>query len=417
MGRTARIRRKLKKETDSCTDKDFLSLLHWLLSKGWQQTTKMKLKHFPDTGRGFMANETINYGDVIVRIPKSLVITAKTVEDSGIGELFIDNNFRVPIHLVLTTFVLFEKHLGEKSIWYRYISMLPESYSSPLFLSSTELENFPSFLTEKVDGMRNCIHLMFQTLLKLSDLKNCKHCKKLFYEIFSFESFLWAWFTVNSRVVYISPQENFHHNILLSDSNSIAMVPFLDMLNHSNNARIAATFSLENGYELKSLVSYKKYEQVYIHYGSHDNLKLFLEYGFIIPNNINDTIPIRISDIFNVIGNIDSSKKKLLHEHFQTFLENLYCSNEGLSWNSKVLIYLMISENSNHKVVLQNVYAGSFGSDNLTVNRIEKNIIFNKIEEMNKITAKLLINENIILLIGRSLFEFYLKVLNEAIAS
>lgn len=41
-------------------------------------------------------------------------------------------------------------------------------------------------------------------------------------------------------------------------------------------------------YEIKTFDKYKRYSQVFISYGAHDNSHLLLEYGFVIPGNPND---------------------------------------------------------------------------------------------------------------------------------
>ncbi|XP_066909760.1 SET domain-containing protein 4 [Halyomorpha halys] len=416
MGRVARRRNRRKKEIYPSYNSDLISFIHWLLSKGWKPTIKMKLKHFPDTGRGFMAMEPVFSGEIIVKMPKELVISAKTVENSRLGEIFLNQNLKVPVHLVLSAFLMYEKHLCEQSDWHRYIVLLPENYSSPLFCSDKDLENFPPFLTEKVKTMKRSVYHMFEMLLNLSEFKKCKHCNKDFHQIFSYCDFLWAWFTVNSRVVYLSPQENFVHSIPLSDVNSIALVPYLDMLNHSNHARITAKFSFDKGYELKSLVPFKKYDQVFIHYGSHDNFKLFLEYGFIIPNNINDSVHLLVTDIISAIDTSVTVNNVLSLENCQCFLKNLYCTSEGLSWNCRALLYLLLVKDLSIKAALQNVYSGSISAYDLErIADIEKNILSKKIKDISNIVSKLHSKGNIIS-IGKDLFQFYVIMLNKALS-
>lgn len=52
-----------------------------------------------------------------------------------------------------------------------------------------------------------------------------------------------------------------------------------------------AGFNNETGcYEIRTLDNYKKYDQVFISYGSHDNYHLLMEYGFTLPDNPNDAV-------------------------------------------------------------------------------------------------------------------------------
>jgi len=65
------------------------------------------------------------------------------------------------------------------------------------------------------------------------------------------------------------------------------MIPFADFLNHSNAVETKGTYNVcRNAFEITTMDTISKGEQIFIHYGSHNN-DIFLEvYGFIIDNNI-----------------------------------------------------------------------------------------------------------------------------------
>lgn len=74
------------------------------------------------------------------------------------------------------------------------------------------------------------------------------------------------------------------------------------MFNHSNDANIELNIDRENNlYILKTLVSYKKHEQVFIKYGFHCNFKLFVEYGFVLPNNPHDFVEFTFEEIISYL--------------------------------------------------------------------------------------------------------------------
>ena len=50
-------------------------------------------------------------------------------------------------------------------------------------------------------------------------------------------------------------------------------------------------------YEIKTFDRYRKHDQVFISYGQHDNHKLFIEYGFCIPDNDNDVYEFSYGEI------------------------------------------------------------------------------------------------------------------------
>lgn len=45
-------------------------------------------------------------------------------------------------------------------------------------------------------------------------------------------------------------------------------------------------------YEIRTHNTYRKYDQVFISYGAHNNTHLLLEYGFTLPNNPHDVYDI-----------------------------------------------------------------------------------------------------------------------------
>lgn len=99
-----------------------------------------------------------------------------------------------------------------------------------------------------------------------------------------FESFKWCWFAVGTRCVSFSDKNS-------GEMATEALAPFLDFLNHSDQAQIDARYNPDEGqYEIKTLTGCKRGQQVFICYGPHDNAKLWVEYGFYLPENAENFI-------------------------------------------------------------------------------------------------------------------------------
>lgn len=139
------------------------------------------------------------------------------------------------------------------------------------------------------------------------------------------DSFRWAWCSVNTRSVFMSRPSS----CFLSGPDTYALAPFLDLLNHRPDVQVTLTFStwitfdfvsilvfhlnhihcwvyiifshqVKAGfneqtkcYEISSVCGTPRYEQAFINYGSHDNQRLLLEYGFVAMNNPHSVVYVK----------------------------------------------------------------------------------------------------------------------------
>ncbi|XP_069953870.1 SET domain-containing protein 4 [Cherax quadricarinatus] len=326
-----------------------VKLSQWLKSKGCKLSscTKLRPAVFADTGRGLMATVGVNVGDVLVSIPKQALVTCcKILEDAELKNLHkVPQKFRAME--ILTFFLLYHKYLGNNSEWKPYLDSLPNEYTVPAYSSLEEISLFPELLKsrifEQVEDVDQC-YASIKTLVLL----NSKH-KQLFSSL-CVDDVKWGWFTVNTRCVYL--KEDNPAPFILDDV--YALVPFLDLLNHSCNSQVTTNMNESNGcYEIVTQVPFAKYEQVFINYGPHDNIKLYIEYGFTLKDNPHNYVPVNIDDIISsvrcIVGNAlrkDAlyEKTKLVRAH--NIDKSLGFSSDGPSWNMRVAttIYLMTPE-------------------------------------------------------------------------
>ncbi|CAB0020014.1 unnamed protein product [Nesidiocoris tenuis] len=171
--------------------------------------------------------------------------------------------------------------LGRQPVWDANQSGTPTSVQqkSATLWECDLIDAFPPTIVHKILRMQTKIDHLHSSLMGAVGQSRCPHCSKLYSELFTFDEFRWAWFTVNSRSVYLSPSVNKPCDIQLSDPNNIALAPYLDMINHSDLAKVNVLFDEANStYSIVTLVPYKKHQEVFINYGSHSNEKLYLEY-------------------------------------------------------------------------------------------------------------------------------------------
>jgi hypothetical protein len=111
------------------------------------------------------------------------------------------------------------------------------------------------------------------------------------------ELFLYTWLIVNTRTFYWEYPDlpNSHPRLpkkrkQLTADDCYAMCPFMDYFNHSDVGCTPQSDS--KGYSVTADREYKAGEEVFVSYGPHTNDFLLVEYGFILDNNQNDSIPL-----------------------------------------------------------------------------------------------------------------------------
>lgn len=269
---------------------------------------------------------------------------------------------------------------GESSDWITYIRTLPESFTMPYFCNKSELFHLPESLLLKVVEHNETIKRNFQVLMTLLQPDARKS--------FDLETFKWTFFVCNSRSVYINGKslqplvDQIRFKEILSDAPNMALAPLLDLLNHSDqaNTRCQLTHSessieknaekikigdVKLSYQLCTLKAFKKFEQIFINYGSYNNTKLLLEYGFTIPDNQMDFLEFSLEDINNYIKNHLELRTLLIPKHKYKFIrdheldQQMYVDGtDGLNHNFlAVLAILLVPQN------LYNLTQVAFGDE------------------------------------------------------
>lgn len=400
MGRTHRRRkRKIQRKFSSNLHSSpyFINLTQWMKKHGWSPTCMLCPVEFYDTGRGLRTERSIAKNEVIVSIPLELLITVSTVQSSDIGWLFSKysgvNGAHFSTQQVLAAFLIWERHLGHYSVWEPYLNSLPLDYSTPLFCSSEELHLLPSVLLEPILIQKQKVIDTFSELKSILSAQSwkCWHCSESLSSIIHFEEYLWAWSAVNTRSVYLD-ECVVSHSLSIQDKSCLALAPYLDMFNHSNDVDVQVGLSSDrNCYEIQTLTPIAKHTQVFIRYGYHSNLKLYTEYGFILPFSQHDFIPFlfeeilsSVKDVYPVRFNSSASKLNFLKVHNLT--ENLSCNSEGLSFNVKALIYVLMTSESKKDDLTRRIYSSDFTSEeSVAICKVGKWLIKQKCSEFESV--------------------------------
>lgn len=359
-GRTQRHRRRRRQAREEgsiplVVDADlmFVHLSQWLREDNRNFShAQLRPAVFADTGRGLMATRAVQPGEVLVSIPEELLITSsKVIQDDVLWKALYKCHIKFRAMDLLALFLLYHKFLGEKSQWKAYLDSLPREYSVPAYCSQEEINVLPEVLKKYKLKQDEDVNQCYSNILIATSAS--AYLQSLFCSL-CIDEVRWSWFTVNTRAVYLRNQNP--PAIVIGDD-TCALAPYLDLLNHTHVAEMEANLNPVNScYEIVTHLPYNKYDQVFINYGPHGNLKLYVEYGFILPENPHSLVPVTLSEVVSVfklvLGNEDinnmDSKLQLICSY--DLDKNLGVSIEGPTWSleAAVTMSLMPLQQLNH---------------------------------------------------------------------
>ncbi|PIK41445.1 putative SET domain-containing protein 4-like isoform X2 [Apostichopus japonicus] len=301
------------------------------------------------TGRGLMATKSIKPGDVIVSIPSNLLITSQVVLRSELKDVLKIFPVKLTARLLLCAFVIYERQKGPSSFWAPYIGCLPDAFSTPSYFTSEELQHLPAALRQRATEQTRLLCDGFSKLTKFFEFG--QECHFLSDFSFDLDDFKWAWSAVNTRTLYYKVEEaGSHHLVDPSERDVYVLAPFLDLLNHSSTAEVAGSFnSIKQCYEIQTTTPYNKFDQVFIHYGPHDNETLLLEYGFVEPTNPHSVVAITKEDVIKFSSEVMdawvSETGSVLPKRFERIeakgIWDISCSLNGPSWHLTVSLNIL----------------------------------------------------------------------------
>lgn len=341
-GRNHRKKARRRAERMSCTEDVSANLLKWMTANGFELHKQLCLREFRETGRGLATQQMLSSGDTFLRVPTCLLITTQTALSSSLRDFVIRNHGQLTPIEVLTLFLMNEKLRGHDSEWRFFIKSLPATYTTPVFLGSRLLAKLPCDLFRKAQTQVSRIRSTFlklQTLTKESTGGNS--LLSSLSKNFTWHLFVWAWTAVNTRCIF-SEHKTGHS---LWDDDKCALAPFLDCLNHHWKASVK-TAIVDSYFEIVTNNNYQPNDQVFISYGSHDNKKLFMEYGFVLADNPNDVVAITREHLCKL-----HSWKAQAIPHFASKLSFLEAKNaisescgftaDGLTWNGRIVMQVL----------------------------------------------------------------------------
>ncbi|XP_070771885.1 SET domain-containing protein 4 [Enoplosus armatus] len=339
-GRAARKRRQKQQSVvqsvSLCHQPQYVRLLKFLHQRGFTSTL-LQAALFTDTGRGLQALKTMKPGQLLISLPESCLLTTSAVLDSYLGQYIKSWKPRLSPLLALCVFLVCERHRGEASDWFPYIDVLPTSYTCPAYFTDDVAAVLPTSVRrralEQREAVREIHHVNQDFFRSLQPILS-----QPVEEVLTYEAIRWAWCSVNTRSVFMSqPSNNF-----LFGQDVYALAPFLDLLNHRPDVQVKASFNdVTRCYEIRSVSGTLRYQQAFINYGSHDNQRLMLEYGFVAPCNPHSVVYVDTDLLCDVLRGDRSLDQKIKFLRENNFLHNLTVSSEGPSWRLMTALRLL----------------------------------------------------------------------------
>lgn len=178
--------------------------------------------------------------------------------------------------------------------------------------------------------------------MDITDRNYCSHCNLHLQKIITYAKYKWAYYVVNTRAVYIDASLCKENMFNIKHPNNLALAPFLDLFNHDVNTVVKVSVVGDDRqnqfYQIVTLKPFDEGSQVFINYGAHNNLKLYVDYGFFIPCNPLDEINFDISDVQKYSC---MSRNKFNFIISNNFHKNMSFTRDGLNYNATMTLFVL----------------------------------------------------------------------------
>ncbi|XP_050676044.1 SET domain-containing protein 4 [Leptidea sinapis] len=428
MGRTKRRRKRNNKQhfRVCCCDDEVIRLNSWLIKQGVRRSKKLKLAIFKESGRGVLTKKNIRAGEELINLPLHSTINVTTLLlDPLFCSIFIDNKKlclqeferSVSFQSLIAFYILFLKVQGADSSWHIYLNSLPKTYTVPYFLSNELTCLVDAEIRAVINNQKDIIDSSFNIYrVVLNETNSRNTLVKDFVKHFNRSEYEWAYFTVNTRCVYMDLSNlinltNKDNTILalVKDSTKISLCPFLDMINHSptakNETKLLINTNIENipvetltenvfsdvRFSIFTKNNFQKFSEVFICYGDSYNLKLVTEYGFYLPMNDLDYVAFEFEKIkiFLNLMKVKLSSDQLDFINKHGLYKDLYIDFRGLSFNLCGLLMVVKHYYAKDVNVSKLLYSAAIQSNDKTLTDVIKPMVKEKLNDLKLAVNKL----------------------------
>lgn len=273
----------------------FEEFCDWLKDNG-AKIDGVKIAEFPGYEYGLMAEKEFERGDLLLSIPRKLMLTVERAKESVLGSLLTSDAVLQHMPNVALALTLLVEKFTPDSFWKPYIATLPLKYTTVLNFKPNELQELKGSPTLET-ALKQCrniarqyayFHKVFQTMDDPASL--------LLRDVFTYEQYRWAVSTVMTRQNFV-PGDDQVGGLKSGKSPALvnAFIPMWDMCNHTNG-ELTTDYEEENGGRsiCHALQPFPQGSQIFIFYGSRPNSDLLVHNGFVFFNNEHDSLALRL---------------------------------------------------------------------------------------------------------------------------
>ncbi|CAA6659381.1 unnamed protein product [Spirodela intermedia] len=284
-------------------------LVGWVKREGGFVHPKLKIADGGEYGLTLVASEDIPRGSRLVALPERLTLRLRWSQDDDCADR-PDSPLSQLVKRVPGTvgnemgLKLLQERAKTGSLWWPYISNLPEAFDIPIFFSGEDIKTYSMLLL--FISFKHAFSIPYQVNKRCRFLLAFeKDVKSVLEDVdpgdhpFSGQdvnasSLGWAMSAVSSRAFRLrckTPQDG-------SGADVPVLLPLIDMCNHSFNPNAVIVEEKDNQKLLVvSKTSIETDVPVTLNYGSLTNDFFLLDYGFVISSNPHDHVELKYDGV------------------------------------------------------------------------------------------------------------------------
>lgn len=232
------------------------------------------------SGRGLIAVKGLTQGESVFEVPEALLMTkARALEIvPGLSE-------EVDDFIAIACLLMWERAKGESSFWRPYLDILPSAEELTVALFRWKDEELDSLLggSPTVAAAKSLREKLRVEFCAMEDSLFAQDRSVFPENNFTLTAWEWAFSILFSRAIFLQKE------------NTVALVPYADLLNHSPFVSTYIDMQSEflTGDKYVALYTdrpYSKMDQVFVTYGPKSNSELLVSYGFLVERNPYDAV-------------------------------------------------------------------------------------------------------------------------------